>query len=553
MADINLNIGSDDLDKLKKLLAEIQKAADKLTKTIQKAGAVTDNDVTKAKRLAAEHKKIENAIKREEIAAQRLASQQDRVNQKTKEAQGIIGNLEAQARQFRSAMKSAQTEAEMKRAQAGLSEVQSKLQQAKGTTASWSKALGSFQFKFNSLGNIAANVLSKITQGLKEAIKDSIDLALQAEGVEMAFKRIATPGLLKNLRDATKGTVTDLELMRKAVMASNFKIPLDQLAFLFEFAAKRAQDTGESVDFLVNSIVTGLGRKSVLILDNLGVSAIDLRAKLEGVGTESASVAQLVKAFGEIAQEEMQKAGDIAETAAVQVSQLRAEWLNFKEELGGEILKTLNEVSKVNFAGNLSAFQLLNDALEEGSQETREYGMNMDELFQTVNGFNFQQSGLWAMALAIGDMDEAIEKLPAVIQSLSEEDQELLPWMSAEGFDAAAKLYAERNDKVFKNTESEYQAHLDMLQAMNNQMLDEQLEKTEDTEGAKLAIFQHTLSRMSALTSALTRIILANKEKELSAAGDNAKKREEIEIEFAKKEQQLAIATALINGAIGIT
>jgi len=59
MADINLNIGSEDLDKLKKLLAEIQKAADKLKKTIEQAGTVTDDDVAKAKRLAVEHKKLE--------------------------------------------------------------------------------------------------------------------------------------------------------------------------------------------------------------------------------------------------------------------------------------------------------------------------------------------------------------------------------------------------------------------------------------------------------------------------------------------------------------
>lgn len=160
--------------------------------------------------------------------------------------------------------------------------------------------------------------------------KELIQLGGVAEGVRSAFNRIADDKVLKGLKDATKGTVSELELMKRAVMASNFNIPVKQLASLFRFATKRAQETGESVDYLVNSIVLGIGRKSPLILDNLGISAVDLRQKLEGVGHAGATVGDVARAVGEIAEDAMAKSGDIIDTNAIKVENLGAQWENVK-------------------------------------------------------------------------------------------------------------------------------------------------------------------------------------------------------------------------------
>ena len=73
-------------------------------------------------------------------------------------------------------------------------------------------------------------------------------------------------------------------MIKQAVRASNFKVPLNQLATFFEFATKRAAQTGESVDYLVNSIIDGIGRKSTLVMDNLGISATELQAEIKKVG-----------------------------------------------------------------------------------------------------------------------------------------------------------------------------------------------------------------------------------------------------------------------------
>ena len=142
----------------------------------------------------------------------------------------------------------------------------------------------------------AAFAVQKITQFATESVK----LAAEAEGVVAAFQKLNKPTLLKDLRKAVQGTISDVELMKQAVRASNFKVPLNQLATFFEFATKRAAQTGESVDYLVNSIIDGIGRKSTLVMDNLGISATELQAEIKKVGDfgEAAVETSLAREMG---------------------------------------------------------------------------------------------------------------------------------------------------------------------------------------------------------------------------------------------------------------
>ena len=94
--------------------------------------------------------------------------------------------------------------------------------------------------------------------------------------MRLAFERLNQPGLLDRLKEATHGTVSEVELMKQAIKFENFKLPLEDLATYLAFAQQKAKDTGESVDYMVNSITTGLGRQSKQILDNLGISAAEL-------------------------------------------------------------------------------------------------------------------------------------------------------------------------------------------------------------------------------------------------------------------------------------
>lgn len=185
--------------------------------------------------------------------------------------------------------------------------------------------LSSFKGVVGKIGGAIAGAFTvdKIVQFTKEAYK----LAGQAQGVYNAFSRLNRPGLLNDLKEATRGTTDELQLMQTAVRANNFKIPLDQLATYLRFATDRAIETGESVDYLVNSLVLGIGRKSPLILDNLSISTVRLREELAKTG-------DMAKAVGNIIEEEMKKGGDAIETSAVKVQRLSAAWKDLKTAYG---------------------------------------------------------------------------------------------------------------------------------------------------------------------------------------------------------------------------
>lgn len=185
----------------------------------------------------------------------------------------------------------------------------------------------------------AAFAVERVTAFISESVK----LAAQAEGVEAAFNRLNQPGLLNNLRTATRGTIDDLTLMRQAVRAENFKVPLEQLATFFEFATKRSAQTGESVDYLVNSIIDGIGRKSTLVMDNLGISATELQEEIKKVG-------DFGEAAGNIIDRELGKMGEVALTTAQKMQQVNAELANTKTEFGQLIMPiTVKLLEDANF------------------------------------------------------------------------------------------------------------------------------------------------------------------------------------------------------------
>ena len=205
-------------------------------------------------------------------------------------------------------------------------------------------------------GNLLTKGVTMLTSELTGAIEESINLAKQGEGIRMAFDRLNQPGLLDKLKDATHGTVSEIELMQQAIKFDNFKLPLEDLANYLAFAQQKAKDTGESIDYLVNSIVTGLGRQSKQILDNLGISASELTRRMnEG--------ADMTKAVSDIIKEEMAKAGDYIETAADRAARATADAKNKMEDLGRSAMPVAEQFSEAWNTIKIGAMSLLNNVL----------------------------------------------------------------------------------------------------------------------------------------------------------------------------------------------
>ena len=183
-------------------------------------------------------------------------------------------------------------------------------------------------------GTYLAKIFDWAGSKIRELINNSLELAESADGVQHAFAQIDhNDELLANLRKATKGTVNDFELMKAAMKAKDFRIPLEDLGKLLSFAQLKAQQTGQSVDYMVDSIVTGLGRQSKMILDNLGISAAEIDEKIQETGDFAKAVAQIVNT-------QLKDAGETYVSAADRAVQRTVDLENAQLELGGGCLRS---------------------------------------------------------------------------------------------------------------------------------------------------------------------------------------------------------------------
>jgi len=195
-----------------------------------------------------------------------------------------------------------------------------------------SGTLNNMQNQFNNLGRTIGGVFAGYQ--IKQFTQEAIEMGSALQKATAGFARFGDEADLEALRKSTRGLVSDLELMQKTTMAANLGIPIQQMGLMLEFAKRRADETGDSIDYLVNSIVTGIGRKSWQKLDNLGVTAERLRDAMGGVSMEMASVQDVADAMAKIATEELGKMGEPIETAADEMARLRVEFQNFKAEVG---------------------------------------------------------------------------------------------------------------------------------------------------------------------------------------------------------------------------
>jgi len=183
--------------------------------------------------------------------------------------------------------------------------------------------------QFSDLGGIIG--ASFAGAKIQEFAQQSIDLALQAEGVARAFERIGNEANLRQMRAQVKGTVNDLNLMQQAVKAENLGIPIQNFTKYLGFAKKQAQEMGTSVDYMVESIVNGVGRQSSLILDNLGISASELNMELQKGGTYADAV-------GRIIDRSMAAAGEQVLTTKDKIDAQRASIENLQMAVGEQLL-----------------------------------------------------------------------------------------------------------------------------------------------------------------------------------------------------------------------
>lgn len=227
MADINLNFNYDDLENLKKSVDELYKAILKASAALEKKGLITEDDVIKQKLLATELLKAENALKKQLAIKEKL-------EQKDKAATDSITALNKKYKELQKAVQDASS-ADRGRLAEAAKKAKDELEKARVSTNNWGKALDSFQFKFNALGNVAANVLSKIYSAATRTIAEFISFNKVIQSTQ-----VSSDGLAREL----SGLKASFNQLNIAIATGNFENFFQGLIK----ASKAAREYADAID-----------------------------------------------------------------------------------------------------------------------------------------------------------------------------------------------------------------------------------------------------------------------------------------------------------------
>lgn len=192
-----------------------------------------------------------------------------------------------------------------------------------------------------------AGALSSITQ---EAAK--------LDQVRSAFAGITggSDEVLDALQRSSSGMVRDADLMKSYNLAAQLvsKTFADQLPQAMGYLQKVAASTGQSMDYMMESLVRGVGRLSPMILDNLSIQ-VDLTTAnqnyAESVGKTAESLTKAEKQTA-VMNMVMQKLAEntaampaVAGTAQAQFAAFQTTLVNLRDELGGKLVPVLTAVT----------------------------------------------------------------------------------------------------------------------------------------------------------------------------------------------------------------
>ena len=193
---------------------------------------------------------------------------------------------------------------------------------------------------------------------------DSIKLAGKLEGIESGFDNMRKKAgfsinTFKKLDNALNGTADKMTIMTQANQAMLLGITdsEDQMAEMFDVAQRLALAVGQDAAFGIESLVTGLGRQSKLMLDNLGIMvdtnrAYDDYADELGTTADKLTDQERKQAFVNAAMKEantlVKGLGKENLTTKQKLDKFTTSIANFKAEVGEALIESgvLEELTK---------------------------------------------------------------------------------------------------------------------------------------------------------------------------------------------------------------
>lgn len=169
-------------------------------------------------------------------------------------------------------------------------------------------------------------------------------LGAEVKNVTTAFTRIDDSAeLMENLRSATQGNISDLELMRNALIGLDLGATNQQLETFARFARFESIRKGSDELETFRNIISGVLRGSTELLDNFGISLTDLNSRILAMAEAGGEAAgkltdverrQLaVAAATDLMKQRLDNLGDSPVTDAEKINQAAVAWENVKDQI----------------------------------------------------------------------------------------------------------------------------------------------------------------------------------------------------------------------------
>jgi phage-related protein len=217
--------------------------------------------------------------------------------------------------------------------------------------------LEDMQPAFKRMAVVGTAATAALGIAIKGLVKEGLESAQISESFERMTKSMGYSGdeLLRKLSEVSAGTVdmTSLMLTSNRAMSLGVGRDIDTMATLMEIARVKGRALGLDTTQAFNDIVTGIGRGSPLILDNLGIVVklgeaqeqyAEYLGKTAAELTEAEKKEALLNAVLVSGREELEAMGDVALTASERMAQVKAQFSNIQSTLGEALLPALEAV-----------------------------------------------------------------------------------------------------------------------------------------------------------------------------------------------------------------
>lgn len=327
---------------------------DRELKIIIKAdGSVAVNEI---KVVAQSTDELEKQLKEARLEMARLEGEFDKVISKTKGADTEINKLKTDSAALKNENK--QLSSELQKMQSALTEATNRVRSLEGQLTSATariksvedeleaaaKDVKTFKNSWSDLAtgvNQALDILGKVNRYVGqgwEIAKQGAQLSAARDAFDDYSRSVgkSSEEILTKLNKASGGTIDNMNLIKSASLAMSLGVTQDatKMANLLEIARNKARLFGITTQQAFEDIVTGIGRASPKILDNLGIRIPAAFEEMTDGMSDTEKVAKLFELTLEEGNNQLRAMGGLSNTTADDLAAFDSSVKNLKDNFG---------------------------------------------------------------------------------------------------------------------------------------------------------------------------------------------------------------------------